>query len=415
MTLKFIRKIVFILLCSLFISGCSETPNNDFTRDIDIGSSQTQNLISIPNLTEGLKISVKSYSYYASYEYRGVKLSLKFENRIDSPVKITVMHGNIASGISLFNSSRKITRPLDEFTIAPFSEILRDYFIPRTKLEDIKNDELLIDMEINTKGISQMCSSRMTIEENNLAEIEFPQLIKTPEVIATPTHTPTPEDETKSSEINRIYDYFQRAREKIDTIIEESNIVTETPKTPTEIPASKETSEDSDYLIKPIEPIKPSINTRELEKRIHELINKERKKQGLLPLRLDEKLSIIARKHSQDMAENDYFSHINLRGESPTDRGIKERYYCRKDFGSYYTEGLAENIFQNWLYDSITYYDGIAIHDWNTMEDLAQSTVQGWMESPGHRSNILNPSFDREGIGVAIANSGKVYITQDFC
>jgi len=415
MALKFGRKIALILLCSLFISGCSEISNNNFTRNIDIGSNPAWNLTDTPNLTEGLKISVESYSYYVSYEYRGVKLCLKFKNGIDSPIKITVMHGNIEGNISLFNSTRKITRPLDEFTIAPFSETLRDYFVPRTKLEDIKNDELLIDMEINTKGTSQRCSSRVTIGENNLAEIELPQLIKTPEVIATPTHTSTP-DETNSSEINRIYDYYQKVREKIDTIIEEfSNTVTETPKTPTDTPTSKETSEGSDYIIKPTEPVKPSINIRELEKKIHELINKERRKQGLQPLRLDEKLSIIARKHSKDMAENDYFSHTNLRGKSSTDRGIKEGYYCRKDFGSYYTEGLAENIFQNWLYDSITYYDGIPIHNWNTMEDLAQSTVQGWMESPGHKNNILNPSFDREGIGVAIADSGKVYITQDFC
>ena len=79
------------------------------------------------------------------------------------------------------------------------------------------------------------------------------------------------------------------------------------------------------------------------------------------------------------------------------------------------TPGLAENIYQNNLYDSVTYYNGIPSYDWNTQEEIAQSTVEGWMDSPGHRKNILTSSYDREGIGVAIATNDKVYITQDFC
>jgi len=76
--------------------------------------------------------------------------------------------------------------------------------------------------------------------------------------------------------------------------------------------------------------------------------------------------------------------------------------------------GLAENIFQNWTYDSITYVNLIPIHDWNTDEDIAQQTVDGWMNSPGHRENILS-EFHSEGIGVAVAADDKVYITQNFC
>ena len=161
--------------------------------------------------------------------------------------------------------------------------------------------------------------------------------------------------------------------------------------------------------------IKYEVNTSQLEKRIHELVNKEREKYNISSLEWDEKLASIARKHSQDMALNNYFSHINLKGEDPTARALKEGYSCYKDYGAYYTEGIAENIFLNNICSSITYISLIPIYDYNNLEEIAQSTVEGWMESLGHRSNILNINFDREGIGVAISSDGKVYITQDFC
>jgi uncharacterized protein YkwD len=159
---------------------------------------------------------------------------------------------------------------------------------------------------------------------------------------------------------------------------------------------------------------KPEIDVYELEKRIHELVNEEREKHGLQSLRWDEKLANIARKHSKDMATHGYVSHINLRGEDATQRGLNEGYRCYKDYGHYYTEGLAENIFQNNLYRSIKYIFGIPFYKWSDLEGIARSTVQGWMESPSHSKNILNPNYDKEGIGVAIS-SYRVYITQNFC
>ncbi len=54
---------------------------------------------------------------------------------------------------------------------------------------------------------------------------------------------------------------------------------------------------------------KPHISVTALEKRVHELINKERRKQGLVQLRWDDDLAGIARSHSRDMAARGYFSH----------------------------------------------------------------------------------------------------------
>jgi len=157
----------------------------------------------------------------------------------------------------------------------------------------------------------------------------------------------------------------------------------------------------------------PSININELENQIHVLVNAERTSQGLQPLQYDTQLADIAREHSKDMAVNNYFSHTNLEGQGPTERAKAAGYDCYKNYGSYYTDGIAENIMQNWLYSSKT-IEPIPKYNWKTQSEIASSTVEGWMNSPGHRSNILNSNYDKEGIGVAIASDYKVYITQDF-
>ena len=161
---------------------------------------------------------------------------------------------------------------------------------------------------------------------------------------------------------------------------------------------------------------KPGIDTRRLEERTHELINAERVNRGLNPLEHIQKIRLIARSHSDDMAARNYFAHRSPEGLSPTDRGRSAGYNCRKDYGTYYTYGFAENIHQGWLYDSYSTRNGrIVSYDWFTPEGLARTAVSGWMSSKGHRENILKPSYDKAGIGVAIAEDGKVYFTQNFC
>ena len=174
--------------------------------------------------------------------------------------------------------------------------------------------------------------------------------------------------------------------------------------------------EDITPIIPPLTPTEPKIDITTLEKRIHTLINEKRKNNGVSSLGFDDNLALIARGHSLDMSINNYFEHNNKKGEDPTMRGQNAGYSCRKDYGSYYTNGIAENIYQNNLYDSTSYVNGIPVsHDWNSLEEIAQSTVNGWMNSPGHRQNILKAQYDREGIGVAISSDDKVLITEDFC
>jgi len=159
---------------------------------------------------------------------------------------------------------------------------------------------------------------------------------------------------------------------------------------------------------------KPRISTANLERRIHGLINNERKHRGLSLLLWDDTLSRIARRHSSDMASRQYFAHESPEGHNFSYRFAQEGYRCSIPVGGIRYLG-AENIFQTYLYNSVSRVDGNVIYNWNSEEKIAQSIVQGWMDSPGHRKNILIPYWINEGIGVAVSPDGKVYITQNFC
>lgn len=162
----------------------------------------------------------------------------------------------------------------------------------------------------------------------------------------------------------------------------------------------------------------PSIDAVQLERQIHRQINRERQRYGLPALKLDARLTEIARNHSFDMAEQHFFSHINLQGEDPSERGRRQGWNKKKQIDPHtWATGLAENIFLNHLYDQVltSTQNGIVVnkkYEWNSQEQIAQSTVQGWMHSSGHRDNILSPQYDRHGIGVAISGN-EVYITED--
>lgn len=131
---------------------------------------------------------------------------------------------------------------------------------------------------------------------------------------------------------------------------------------------------------------KPQTENTSYAQEVLRLVNAERTKNGLKALTLDASLSKVAQGHSDDMAKNNYFSHTSLSGKSPFDR--------IKNAGiSYKTAG--ENIAAG--------------------QKTPAQVVSGWMNSEGHRKNILNGSFTKMGLGYATSNSGyKTYWTQVF-
>lgn len=159
---------------------------------------------------------------------------------------------------------------------------------------------------------------------------------------------------------------------------------------------------------------KPVLRAHDLEKRIHALINRERGKHGLSPLSGDDALAGIARGHSKDMASRRYFSHDSPEGHDFSHRYRRGDYTCSLRIGNTVHMG-AENIFLNVRFNSVTTVNGDAYYDWNSEELIAETTVRGWMDSPGHRKNILTPHWRREGIGVFLSPDEKIYITQNFC
>jgi uncharacterized protein YkwD len=128
---------------------------------------------------------------------------------------------------------------------------------------------------------------------------------------------------------------------------------------------------------------------RTLELRTEEMINEARERNGLKPLRPREGIRRVAREHSADMAERDFFDHVAPDGRSPGDRA--------DDAGLGYL-AVAENI-------------GVSLE----MEDPVAAVVDGWLQSPGHYANLMNPRFRHTGVGIAVSRErGRVYFTQLF-
>ena len=139
----------------------------------------------------------------------------------------------------------------------------------------------------------------------------------------------------------------------------------------------------------------PNEQIRAYERAIHEQVNEIREERELDALGFDEGLASVAREHSVDMAERDYFSHESPEGERPHDR-LDEFFpgYCR---------GIGENI------ASVSLLPG------DDAGAVADRVVAGWMASEGHRENLLREEFDEQGIGVAVAEDDRVLVTQNLC
>lgn len=162
--------------------------------------------------------------------------------------------------------------------------------------------------------------------------------------------------------------------------------------------------------------LESGFDRRLVERHIYEMTNQERRLAGVGELVRDEAVDRVAHAHSADMAARGYFAHDSPEGLDPTGRAGKAGYECRKDYGSYYTTGLAENIWQGHTYSSYMTPGVTSSYSWlEGEEELAGQAVRGWMGSPGHRENILDPQYDRIGVGVEISGDEQVLATQNFC
>jgi uncharacterized protein YkwD len=148
--------------------------------------------------------------------------------------------------------------------------------------------------------------------------------------------------------------------------------------------------------------------TEKLEHEIYRFTNQERVTHGLHELDYDKGLERVARNHSKDMAINTFFAHQNLDGESPTDRAKRMDIQTKKTIGDTIYTGIGENIYK---IPTGQLTDGRYVD--HTVEDIAENIMTGWMNSKGHRENILSEKYNKIGVGVAY--DGKYYYaTQNF-
>lgn len=122
-----------------------------------------------------------------------------------------------------------------------------------------------------------------------------------------------------------------------------------------------------------------NLTADELE--VFNLINQQRLQNGLSTLKVDMEVQRVARIKAQDMVNNNYFSHTSPTYGSPFD--------MLKSFGVSY-KSAGENIAGN---------------------SNNSAAVTAWMNSPGHRANILNGSYNYTGVGVINGSKyGKIYV-----
>lgn len=122
-----------------------------------------------------------------------------------------------------------------------------------------------------------------------------------------------------------------------------------------------------------------------LENEVFRLANEERMRADLPALSLDSEIAKVARAKSEDFINNNYFAHNSPQYGSP--------FEMLRTFGVNYS-AAAENIASG--------------------QNNAKAAINHWMNSAGHRANILNSTFNKTGVGVARDRNGNLYWTQLF-
>lgn len=123
------------------------------------------------------------------------------------------------------------------------------------------------------------------------------------------------------------------------------------------------------------------------EQEVFDLINRQREKSGRASLDWNDDLAKVARAYSRRMAAEGFFDHYDGAGATVIERAAKVRGWSR----------IGENLFVV-----------------DTTVDVPRIALRGWLSSPTHKANMLDPSWTATGIGIARSSSGDIYITEIF-
>jgi uncharacterized protein YkwD len=133
-----------------------------------------------------------------------------------------------------------------------------------------------------------------------------------------------------------------------------------------------------------------------LEELIFQLTNEARRQNGLPDLEPDEALSAAAQNYSDELLKGNFFSHKDLQGRGPQQRLDEEQ--------------PAKQAYAYRVGENIAGFSGL---DYSDTKTIARMIMDGWMTSPGHRQNILQPLYTHLGVGVSIQGN-QLRVTQEF-
>ncbi len=195
------------------------------------------------------------------------------------------------------------------------------------------------------------------------APTQLPEATAAPTATAVPTTPPTQRPETTAA----------------PTAVPTATAV------PTTAPTTPPTQRPETTAVPTTAPTKAPSSDTALEREVLTLVNRVRAENGLSSLTWAEDVAAVARAHSADMIERGFFSHNNPDGLSPFDR--------LRNSGIFYRTA-AENIAYG--------------------QSSASAVMNSWMNSSGHRANILNKNVKELGVGAVKNKNGVIYWTQMF-
>lgn len=222
-----------------------------------------------------------------------------------------------------------------------------------------------------------------TIPDKEDIEKETPQIEEVPKDEETPVIEQNPgEEQAQEEQAPEEQAPEEQAPEEQAQEVEESTEVEKTPEKPSTPAPTPKPSVPEIAPEESVEQGEQNASVSAIEQEVLNLTNIERQKAGLAPLAIDDKLMNSAREKTKDMSKNNYFSHTSPTYGSPFDQ--------MKAFGVTY-RSAAENIASG--------------------QRSAEEVVRAWMNSPGHRQNILTANFTHIGIGYDASGN---YWTQQF-
>ncbi|MEO6866951.1 MAG: CAP domain-containing protein [Gaiellales bacterium] len=127
-----------------------------------------------------------------------------------------------------------------------------------------------------------------------------------------------------------------------------------------------------------------TVENNQFEQRVHDLVNAERAKAGLAPVKYNQTVDNAAEKHASHMAKVGQMAHAGIGDGDPGQRIRAEGW----------NKAWGENV--------------------ATGQRSPEQVVREWMDSPTHRRNILDPNFREMGVALAVDQSGRTFWAQEF-